>query len=105
MLREVKFITIAVLEVILLFMSASRPNLKPSKWSFVSKLVHRGLVACEGEQEDMYEMEYVDVALCALCGRVANKDAQLERVQVENQQLGGIEDVEASLSLLNIFTH
>lgn len=61
-------------------------------------------------------MECVDVALCALCGCVANKDAQLERVQVANKQLGGIEDVEAgtecmfrrliqtSLSLLNIFT-
>lgn len=119
-LREVGAITIAVLRAVLSFMSASRPNQKPSKWSLVSKLVRKGLVACEGE-EDMNEIESVDVALTGLCTRIANKDAQMEKAQMANKRLEaleiGIEDVEAGLecmfrrliqtkvSLLNILTH
>lgn len=121
LLREVRHITITILEAVLLFMSASRPNPKPSKWSLVSKLVHKGLVVCEGEQEDKNEIESVDVALYGLCGRIANKDAQMEKAQVANKRLEaleiGIEDVEAGIecmfrcliqtrvSLLNILAH
>lgn len=87
-LREVRAITIALLRAILSFMSASRPNQKAGKWSLLSKLIHKGLVACELEQEDMKEIERVDVGLYS---RVENKDAQMERAQMANKRLEALE--------------
>lgn len=72
-------------------MSASRPNQKAGKWSLLSKLIHKGLVACELEQEDMNEIECVDVALAGLYSRVENKDAQMERAQMANKRLEALE--------------
>lgn len=89
--REVRAITIAVLRAILSFMSASRPNQKAGKWSLLSKLIHKGLVACELEQEDMNEIERVDVALAGLYSRVENKDAQMERAQMATKRSEALE--------------
>ncbi|KAJ8647154.1 hypothetical protein MRB53_000177 [Persea americana] len=97
--RELRTVTISVIQATLSFLSASRS--RPSKWSLVSKLMHKGLVAREGETNQMNEFENADVALSALSQHMLDKNAEVERIQTAQNHLGALElgvvDVEARL--------
>ncbi|KAL5983509.1 hypothetical protein ACLOJK_017595 [Asimina triloba] len=77
LLRETRVTTISILQAILSFLSASRSNPNISKWSLVSRLMHKGQVACsEEEQKDVNEAWSVDIGLHDL---LAAKDGEMER--------------------------
>ena len=102
MLRDLRAVTISVLTATSTFLSSSRPT--PSKWSLVSKLMHKELVACGGAIKQMNEFENVDVNLSALSQHMLDKNAEVERMQVAQKHLGALElgvvQVEAGLECL-----
>ncbi|GJV14337.1 BPS1, chloroplastic-like protein [Tanacetum coccineum] len=59
-------VTVSVFESLLLLFSV--PISKPNKWSIVvSKLIHKGMVACEDQQGILNEFEIIDDALQTVC--------------------------------------
>ncbi|KAG6775626.1 hypothetical protein POTOM_019104 [Populus tomentosa] len=56
--REVNVISCSIFQSLLLFMSTSSKP-KQSRWSLVSKLMHKGVTTCEEKQENVNELEAV----------------------------------------------
>ncbi|XP_021903858.1 uncharacterized protein LOC110819086 [Carica papaya] len=65
MLREVEAVTLNVFKSLLLFISGSKSQLKPSRWSAVSKLTHLQRAACK--EENASEFGKVVGVLRSLC--------------------------------------
>ncbi|XP_057975672.1 uncharacterized protein LOC131162990 [Malania oleifera] len=105
-LRKTCLITISVFRSLLLFLSV--PVLKPkklTKWSLVSRLVHRGVVACDGQRMmRISELESLDVALGNLLAQSSSKGSESEMIQSANKRLealeGSIEGLENALECL-----
>ncbi|KAL4577749.1 hypothetical protein LXL04_013862 [Taraxacum kok-saghyz] len=79
--------TVAIFESLLLFLVM--PVSKPKRWSFVvSKLIHKGMVACDDQQEHgiLNELESIDAGLQALC-----KDGSSEKMQTAKCRLEIVE--------------
>ncbi|KAM0003912.1 hypothetical protein Hdeb2414_s0262g00851311 [Helianthus debilis subsp. tardiflorus] len=90
--------TVSVFESLLLLLSL--PNSKPNRWSIVvSKLMHKGIVACEDQQENGIgnEFESVDDALQSLCKN--GPSTQLEKMQIAKCRL---EMLESQLECMEI---
>lgn len=114
-LREVNAISIIILRSPLTFLSTPVLKLKPSRWSLVSKFMHKELVSGEERQENVEEWEEIDFALSF----ISRKGADSEEMQIAQNGLGGlevsIEGLENGLecmfkhktraSLLNIISH
>lgn len=92
-LREVNAVTSSIFQSLLLFLSASGTRPKQSRWSLVSKLMHKGSVSCEEKkQEIVNELESVDVAL---------RGGKMQHVQTSLKELeGSIEGLEKILENL-----
>lgn len=120
-LREASLITTSTIQQLLLFLSAPVMKPKPTKWStLVSRLVQRGVVACEDHGRKMNALESVDVALCNLLGQNPVNDTEAEKIQsVQNrleamdESIEGIENglgslfrrlIQTRVSLLNILS-
>ncbi|GJV14342.1 BPS1, chloroplastic-like protein [Tanacetum coccineum] len=112
-------ITILVLESLLMFFSF--PVSKPNRWSvLVSKLTHKGRVACENQQEQEFvnELENIDASLKVLCKydsasgmrNVQIVKCRLERLEAEIESMeNALECVfrcllQTRVSLLNIIS-
>lgn len=57
-LSEVTLISISIFQSLIHFL-APKSN-KWTKWSVISKLVHRGMITCDKEQDEVNELELVD---------------------------------------------
>ncbi|KAL5983482.1 hypothetical protein ACLOJK_017568 [Asimina triloba] len=119
LLRETRVTTISFLQTNLSLLSASRSNPKiSSKWSLVSRLMHKGQVARSDEdQKYANEAWCVDISLHDL---LVAKDGEMERVHMVQRRLeafqvsierleGGLESmfrflIQNRVSLLNIFS-
>ncbi|KAK9265529.1 hypothetical protein L1049_001774 [Liquidambar formosana] len=120
-LREASLITISIFQSLLLLLSVPVLNPKPTKWSLVAKLVHKGLLACESRQEDMNEVGSVDFALSSLLMQNSGKFFEAEKIQSAHERLealncsidsleNGLEClfrhlIHTRVSLLNILSH
>ncbi|OAY57629.1 uncharacterized protein LOC110610152 [Manihot esculenta] len=121
-LREASWITISIFSSLFLFLSV--PVLKPkhSKWSLLSKLVHkRSAVACEGQPEKMNELENVDLALTNLLVTSPSKDLEPQKIEGAQKMLETLDIsihefeneleclfrhlIHTRVSLLNILSH
>ncbi|XVE97649.1 hypothetical protein REPUB_Repub03eG0037000 [Reevesia pubescens] len=92
-LREVEEVTISVLESLLFFISGSEKS-KSSRWSLVSKLMHKRKVICEEEEQN--EIVKAEATL-----RSFIKSENVENVQNELQNSGlCIQDLEEGLENL-----
>ncbi|KAF5769055.1 hypothetical protein HanXRQr2_Chr14g0643751 [Helianthus annuus] len=90
--------TVSVFESLLLLLSL--PNSKPNRWAIVvSKLMHKGIVACEDQQEHGIgnEFDSVDDALQSLCKN--GSSMQLEKMQIAKCRL---EMLESQLEYMEI---
>ncbi|XAR73711.1 hypothetical protein NMG60_11007775 [Bertholletia excelsa] len=88
-LTDVGEISILVYHSVLLFLSTptSKPN--PRRQSLVSRLFHKGRIACESQEENANEMESLDVALNRLC-RCASSEG--DEVKLAKNSLKNLED-------------
>ncbi|CAK7355600.1 unnamed protein product [Dovyalis caffra] len=120
-LGEASLITVSTFSSFLLFLSVPVLKPRPSKWSLVSKLVHKGVVACEGQQENLNELESVDAALASLLVPNSSKDFKAQdhiqsaqkRLEILDNSIEEIENeldslfrplIHARVSLLNILS-
>ncbi|KAE8698763.1 putative Eukaryotic translation initiation factor 3 subunit A [Hibiscus syriacus] len=62
-LKQVEAVTISVLESLLSFISGPEAELKSSRWSIVSKLIHKKRVMCEEEEQKTNEIANAEAAL------------------------------------------
>ncbi|RRT53148.1 hypothetical protein B296_00012952 [Ensete ventricosum] len=85
-LKEAREITISLLQSILKFLSMPGPKTKISRWSLISKALHKRKVACEGEHKDIEAND----------GRVQKARDQLQILQ------NSIDDIEAGLEYLYV---
>ncbi|XP_010277253.1 PREDICTED: uncharacterized protein LOC104611752 [Nelumbo nucifera] len=120
-LREVSSVAISVFRAILSFLSTSMSKPKVGRWDFVSKLMHRAVVACDSHDETMNEVESVDVVLFSLSRCNPSKDAEVESSQMAQKRLMDLEVslesleegldflfrrlIQTRVSLLNILSH
>ena len=116
-LTEVNAMSISIFQSLVLFLSTPVLKSKPSKWSLVSKYMHKGVVSCEDKHDNVKELENIDFAVSAL----SNGRADLEKMQITHKGLGALEVSIESLdnglecmfrhliktraSLLNIISH
>lgn len=83
-------VTVSVFESLLSFFSL--PISKPNRWSLVvSKLIHKGMVACEDQQEQgaLNELDSIDAVLQNLCKY--GSSTQLDKMQIAKCRLGSLE--------------
>ncbi|XP_024457628.2 uncharacterized protein LOC112327627 [Populus trichocarpa] len=110
-IREVNVINCSIFQSLLLFMSTSSKP-KQSRWSLVSKLMHKGVIACEEKQENVNEIETVDAALSEVSDSEKVKIAQkrLEALEMSIDDLGNCLErlsrplIKSRASLLNIIS-
>lgn len=122
LLREVSVMNVSIFQALLLFLTVPLSKPRPSGWSLVSKLMHKGVIACEEKQENVNEVEVVDAALRNLSRNTASSEGdEPEKIQSTHKSL---EDLEISMeemengleclyrrlirtraSLLNIISH
>ncbi|KAB1201757.1 hypothetical protein CJ030_MR8G007410 [Morella rubra] len=103
-LREVCSMNVSIFQSLLLFLTAPVSRSKATGWSLVSKLMHKGVIACEEKQEKVNEMQIVDAALRALSRYAAGEGAEAEKTQNAHKRLEdleiSIEDLENGLECL-----
>ncbi|KAK3029153.1 hypothetical protein RJ639_039708 [Escallonia herrerae] len=117
-LKEVSTRTISIFQSLLLFLSVPISKPKPAKWSMLSKLMHKGAITCEEEQENVNELESVDAALWSLCKYGSNEGQKVQiaqnRLEALEADIQGFENaldcmfrrlIKARASLLNVFSH
>ncbi|KAK3018069.1 hypothetical protein RJ639_005194 [Escallonia herrerae] len=105
-------------ESLLLLLSVPISKPKPAKWSMVSKLMHKGALTCDEEQENVNELESLDAALWSLCRYGSNEEQKLQiaqnRLEALEADIQGVENalgcmfrrlIKARASLLNVFSH
>lgn len=106
-LREASLVTVSIFRSLLLFLSVPMLKPRPSKWYLVSKLVHKGVVTCEGQQENLSELETVDAALASLMVPNSGKDFEARDIHSVQKRLGildtSIEEIENELD--SLFRH
>lgn len=100
-LREVCVMNVSVFQSLLLFLTVPLSKPKATRWSLVSKLLHKGVIACEEKQENVNEMEVADAALSTLCRNASSEGVDAKKIQSANKKLEdleiGIEDMENGL--------
>ena len=115
-LREVNIMSISIFQSLLLLLSTPALKSRPSRWSLVSKFMHKGVVACQEKHQNM-ELENVDITISA----ISSEEADLKKMQIAHQVLKdleiSIEDLDNGLesmfrrliktraSLLNTISH
>ncbi|KAB5556721.1 hypothetical protein DKX38_007630 [Salix brachista] len=81
-IREVNVINSSIFQSLLVFLSTSSKP-KQCRWSLVSKLMYKGVIACEEKQENVNEIENVGAALGELSGSEKVKNAQMKLEALE----------------------
>ncbi|KAI4314628.1 hypothetical protein L6164_027516 [Bauhinia variegata] len=103
-LREASLVTSSVFQSLLQFLSSPLLKSKLSKWAFVSRLVQKGVLVRNNQQESVNELEKVDFALNTLVMNDSSKDVEVEKIQSAERRLqglvGGIEGIENELECL-----
>ncbi|KAL6226940.1 hypothetical protein ACLB2K_000899 [Fragaria x ananassa] len=87
-LREASLITSSILQSLLVFLSTPVLKARASRWSLVSILVQKGVLACENSgHKNMNEMESVDIAISNLFVDNASEDVEAEKIESAQRKL------------------
>lgn len=119
-LREVNFSSILIFQSLMSFLAPPTSKPKQIRWPLITKLMHKGTIACDGNQDDENEIECVNVTLSDLSKCLSRGGVGAERLQITNEQLvnlevciGSLEDdverlfrhlIKTRASLLNILS-
>ena len=112
-LRQVCAMNSCIFQSLLVFLIAPGTKPKSSRWSLVSKFVHKGTIACEEKQDCVNELDNVDASLSTLCAeaeKIQTAQKRLEALEISIDCLeNGLESIFRSLiktrtSLLNIIS-
>ncbi|KAK9948282.1 hypothetical protein M0R45_003866 [Rubus argutus] len=86
-LRQVCAMNMSIFQSLLVFLAMPVSKAKSNRWSFVSKLIHKGVIACEAlEDINGHELDGVDSALTSL-----SKSAEVEKIQTAHKKLEALE--------------
>ncbi|KAJ4847806.1 hypothetical protein Tsubulata_046503, partial [Turnera subulata] len=86
-LKEVSVFSSSIFQSLLLFLSATTSKSKQSGWSLVSRLMHRGVVACEERQADVNELDIIDAALTEESEKMEIALKRLEALEISVEDL------------------
>ncbi|XP_018498604.2 uncharacterized protein LOC108865734 [Pyrus x bretschneideri] len=89
-LREVCVENMSIFQSLLVFLAVPVSKPKANKWSLVSKFMHKGVIECEDQNEDIigHELDGVDTALYSLS---KSSSADVEKVQSAQKRLEALE--------------
>ncbi|KAJ4847807.1 hypothetical protein Tsubulata_046504 [Turnera subulata] len=109
-LKEVSLISNSIFQSLLLFLSATTSKSKQSRWSLVSRLMHRGVVACEEKQANVNELDIIDAALTEESEKMEIALERLEALEISVEELDNCLEpvfrclIKTRSSLLNIMS-
>ncbi|XP_057419487.1 uncharacterized protein LOC130713705 [Lotus japonicus] len=86
-LREASLITSSIFQSLVVFVSSPILKSKLNKWALVSRLMQKGVLASNDQQENINELEKVDFALSSLIMENVSKDAEAEKIQSAHRRL------------------
>ncbi|KAK7309395.1 hypothetical protein RJT34_06086 [Clitoria ternatea] len=91
-LREASVITNSIFQSLVAFLSSPILKSKINKWAFVSRLMRKGVLQCNIEQENINELEKVDLALCRMVmdSSASNKDFEVENIHSAHKELEAV---------------
>ncbi|KAL5168714.1 hypothetical protein HKD37_11G030814 [Glycine soja] len=99
-LREVIVMNMSIFQSLLTFLAAPASKSKATKWLFVAKLMHKGVIACEEKQENSNELQCVEASLSTLLSDGTN----VEKMQAARERLekleNAIESIENALEIV-----
>ncbi|KAJ7944081.1 DUF241 domain protein [Quillaja saponaria] len=90
-LREVTTMNICIFQSLLSFLAVPVSMPKATKWSLFTKLMQKGVVACEENPENLSELHNVDAALSSL-GKYTTTDAAHERLEALEVTIESLEN-------------
>jgi hypothetical protein len=114
--REVIVMNLSVFQFILSFLTLSSSKSKTTKWKFVTKLMHKGVITCEDNSDSINELQCVKVTLNTLLSEGTNGEnmqAAHERLEALENAIETIENdlenlfrrlIKSRASLLNIIS-
>ncbi|KAE8727203.1 putative Eukaryotic translation initiation factor 3 subunit A [Hibiscus syriacus] len=95
-LKQVEAVIISVLESILTFISGPEAELKSSRWSLVSKLLHQKRVMCEEAEQNTNEIAYAEAVLRSFIKSGNTKHVENVQNELQNSEMC-IRDLEEGL--------
>ncbi|KAK8582585.1 hypothetical protein V6N13_069359 [Hibiscus sabdariffa] len=95
-LKQVEAVTISVLESLLSFISGPVADLKSSRWSLASMLMHRKRVMSEGDEQKTNEITNAEAALRSMIKFGNMKHVENLQNELQNSELC-IQDIEEGL--------
>ncbi|OIW09633.1 hypothetical protein TanjilG_28232 [Lupinus angustifolius] len=100
-LREVILMNLSIFQLLLSFLTMSSTKSKATKWFLLGKIVHKRVITCEDNLENVNELECVEEVLSTLL----NEGTNGEKMQATNEILEALENVIESLenSLERVF--
>ncbi|KAK9012329.1 hypothetical protein V6N11_040386 [Hibiscus sabdariffa] len=111
-LGQVNAMNASIFRSLFSFLSAPVPS-KQTRWSLVAKLMHKGVIACEENQDVVNEFESVDAALCRHTSDAEKMQIVHKRLVALESSIEGVENrveclfrhlIKARTSLLNIIS-
>jgi len=114
--REVIAMNLSVFQFILSFLIVSSSKSKTTKWKFVAKLMHKGVITCEDNSDNVNELQCVNATLNTLLSEGTNGEnlqASHERLEALENAIETIENdlenlfrrlIKSRASLLNIIS-
>ncbi|TQD85791.1 hypothetical protein C1H46_028707 [Malus baccata] len=94
-LKEVFGKNMSIFQFLLVFLAVPVSKPRSKKWSLVSKFMHKGVIACEDQNEDIngHELDVVDAALDSVCksSSAPTEGANVEKIQNAHKKLEALE--------------
>ncbi|RDX74395.1 hypothetical protein CR513_45865, partial [Mucuna pruriens] len=100
-LREVIVMNMSIFQSLLAFLAVPASNSKSTKWLLVAKLMHKRVIACEENQENINELQCVEASLSEGTN-VAKMQAAHERLEALENAIESLESGLESNMIYNI---
>ncbi|AET03677.1 hypothetical protein MtrunA17_Chr8g0370901 [Medicago truncatula] len=99
--KEVIAMNLSIFQIILSFLTMSSSKSKTTKWKFVAKMMHKGVITCEDNSDNVNEFLCVEATLSTLLSEGTNG----ENMQAAHERLEALEKVIESIEngLENLF--